>query len=69
MIARLTKRRLLDPYIEFFRLIPPIAVDETKLRAAAAPGAGRFDTMRFVILPATVPYVVTDARLAMATRS
>lgn len=98
-----TVRRLLDPYIEFFRFIPPIAfvslaiiwlgigesskvilifytsvfivtintiagvlsVDETKLRAAASLGAGRLDTMRYVILPATVPYIVTAARLAM----
>ncbi len=96
-------RRLLDPYIEFFRFIPPIAfvtlaiiwlgpgesakvvlifytsvfivaintiagvlaVDETKLRAAAALGAGRLQTMLFVIVPATVPYIVTAARLAM----
>jgi taurine transport system permease protein len=96
-------RRLLDPYIEFFRFIPPIAfvsltiiwlgigesskvvlifytsvfiitintiagvlsVDETKLRAAASLGAGRVNIMRFVILPATVPYIVTAARLAM----
>ncbi len=96
-------RRLLDPYIEFFRFIPPIAfvsltiiwlgigesskvvlifytsvfivtintiagvlsIDETKLRAAASLGAGRISTMRFVILPATVPFIVTAARLAM----
>jgi NitT/TauT family transport system permease protein len=96
-------RRLLDPYIEFFRFIPPIAfvsltiiwlgigesskvvlifytsvfiitintiagvlsVDDTKLRAAASLGAGRLNIMRFVILPATVPFIVTAARLAM----
>jgi NitT/TauT family transport system permease protein len=40
-------------------------VDETKLRAASSLGAGRVNTMRFVILPATVPYIVTAARLAM----
>jgi taurine transport system permease protein len=96
-------RRLLDPYIEFFRFIPPIAfvtlaiiwlgpgesskvvlifytsvfivtlntiagvlaVDETKLRAASSLGAGQVQTMLFVIVPATVPYIVTAARLAM----
>lgn len=96
-------RTLLDPYIEFFRFIPPIAfvtlaiiwlgpgesskvilifytsvfivtlntiagvlaVDETKLRAASSLGAGQVQTMLFVIVPATVPYIVTAARLAM----
>lgn len=96
-------RTLLDPYIEFFRFIPPVAfvtlavvwfgigetskvvlifytsvfivtlntiagvlaVNESKLRAAASLGAGRWQTMRHVVLPATVPHVVTGARLAM----
>jgi len=96
-------RRLLDPYIEFFRFIPPIAfvtlaviwlgvgeaskvvlifyttvfivtlntiagvlaVDEGKLRAAASLGANRVQTMISVIVPASVPYMVTGARLAM----
>lgn len=96
-------RRLLDPYIEFFRFIPPIAfvtlaiiwlgpgeaskvslifyttvfivilnmiagvlsVSELRLRAAATLGAGRVWTMLTVILPSTVPYMVTGARLAM----
>jgi taurine transport system permease protein len=104
LMGRITMvRRLLDPYIEFFRFIPPISfvslaiiwlgigesskvilifytsvfivtintiagvlsIDETKLRAAASLGAGRMRTMGFVILPATVPYIVTAARLAM----
>jgi taurine transport system permease protein len=96
-------RRLLDPYIEFFRFIPPIAfvtlaviwlgpgeiskvalifytsvflvtlntiagtlaVPELRLRAAASLGAGPFTTLRTVIVPSTVPYMVTGARLAM----
>jgi NitT/TauT family transport system permease protein len=96
-------RTLLDPYIEFFRFIPPIAfvtlavvwfgigesskvvlifytsvfivtlntvagvlaVSESKLRAAASLGAGRWQTLCHVVLPATVPHVVTGARLAM----
>lgn len=96
-------RQLLDPYIEFFRFIPPIAfvtlaiiwlgpgeaskvslifyttvfivilnmiagvlsVSEMRLRAAASLGAGRVWTLVTVVLPSTVPYMVTGARLAM----
>ncbi len=96
-------RRLLDPYIEFFRFIPPIAfvtlaviwlgigeaskialifyttvflvtvntiagvlaVDQPKLRAAASLGAGPLQTLVSVVVPATVPFMVTGARLAM----
>ena len=96
-------KRALDPYVEFFRFIPPIAfvslailwlgigeeskvvlifytsvfimtlntiagvlaVEEVKLRAAASLGAGRWRTLLSVVFPATVPYVVTGARLAM----
>lgn len=96
-------RNLLDPYIEFFRFIPPIAfvtlavvwlgigesskivlifytsvfivtlntiagvlsIDESKLRAATSLGANRWQVMRSVVLPATVPHIVTGARLAM----
>jgi len=94
---------LLDPHIEFFRFIPPVAfvtlavvwfgigesskvvlifytsvfivtlntvagvlaVSESKLRAAVSLGAGRRQIMLYVVLPATVPHVVTGARLAM----
>ena len=96
-------RRLLDPYIEFFRFIPPIAfvtlaviwlgpgeaskvalilyttifivmlntiagvlsVSELRLRAAASLGAGRLAMLATVIVPSTVPYMVTGARIAM----
>jgi taurine transport system permease protein len=96
-------RRLFDPYIEFFRFIPPIAfvtlaviwlgpgeaskvalifytsvfivtlntiagtlsVPESRLRAAASLGAGPLTILRTVIVPSTVPYMVTGARLAM----
>ena len=96
-------RRLLDPYIEFFRFIPPIAfvtlaviwlgpgeaskialilyttifivmlnsiagvlaVSELRLRAAASLGAGGLSTLLTVIVPSTVPYMVTGARIAM----
>jgi len=96
-------RTLLDPYIEFFRFIPPIAfvtvaiawfgigetskvvlifytsvfiitintiagvlsINESKLRAAASLGAGRRQTLVSVVLPSTVPHIVTGARLAL----
>lgn len=96
-------RRLLDPYIEFFRFIPPIAfvtlaviwlgpgemskvalilytsifivtintiagvlaVDPLRLRAAQALGATPFQTLVSVVVPSTVPYMFTGARLAM----
>jgi ABC-type nitrate/sulfonate/bicarbonate transport system permease component len=96
-------RRLLDPYIEFFRFIPPIAfvtlaviwlgpgeaakialilyttifivmintiagvlsVSELRLRAAASLGAGPLSTLLTVVVPSTVPYMVTGARIAM----
>lgn len=96
-------RQLLDPYIEFFRFIPPIAfvtlavvwfgigetskivlifytsvfivtvstiaatvaTSENKLQAAANLGASKFQIMKTVVLPSTVPGIVTGARLAM----
>jgi NitT/TauT family transport system permease protein len=96
-------RRLLDPYIEFFRFIPPIAfvtlaviwlgpgewakvslifyttifivtlntiagvqaVSALRLRAAASLGAGPMQALWTVIVPSTVPYMVTGARIAM----
>ncbi|MGP4012779.1 ABC transporter permease [Streptomyces sp. 4N124] len=96
-------RQLLDPYIEFFRFIPPVAfvtlavvwlgigesskvvlifytavfivtlntsagvmaVSESKLRAAASLGASRRQILQGIVLPSTVPYIVTGARLAM----
>ncbi|MFB7992062.1 ABC transporter permease [Streptomyces sp. NPDC056002] len=96
-------RQLLEPYIEFFRFIPPIAfvtlavvwlgigesskvmlifytavfivtlntsagvmaVSEAKLRAAASLGASRRQILQRIVLPSTVPHIVTGARLAM----
>lgn len=96
-------REILDPYIEFFRFIPPIAlvtlaviwlgpgelskvalifyttiflvtlntlagvrsVPDLRLRAAASLGAGPLQTLWTVIVPSTVPYMVTGARLAL----
>jgi taurine transport system permease protein len=104
LMGRITTiRRMLDPYIEFFRFIPPIAfvtlaivwfgigeaskivlifytsvflvtvntiagvlaIDESKLRAAASLGANRWQILHALVLPATIPYIVTGARLAM----
>lgn len=96
-------RNLIDPYIEFFRFIPPIAfitlaiawfgigetskiilifytsvfiitlnaiagvmsINESKLLAAASLGASRRQTLTAVVLPASVPHLVTGARLAL----
>ncbi|MFJ8925236.1 ABC transporter permease [Streptomyces sp. NPDC102364] len=96
-------RQLLEPYIEFFRFIPPVAfvtlavvwlgigesskivlifytavfivtlntsagvmaVNESKLRAAASLGASRRQILQRIVLPSTVPYILTGARLAM----
>lgn len=96
-------RQIMDPYIEFFRFIPPIAfvtlaviwlgpgelskvalifyttvfivtlnalagtqaVSELRLRAAASLGAGPLTTLWTVIVPSTVPYLFTGARIAM----
>lgn len=96
-------RLLMDPYIEFFRFIPPIAfvtlaviwlgpgeitkialifyttvfivtlntiagvnaVKPLRLQAARSMGANKIDELTTVILPSTVPYMVTGARIAM----
>lgn len=96
-------RALADPYIEFFRFIPPIAfvtlaviwlgpgeitkialifyttifivtlntiagveaVNPLRLQAARSLGATRVQEMTTIILPSTVPYMVTGARIAM----
>ncbi|KUN29704.1 nitrate ABC transporter permease [Streptomyces antibioticus] len=42
-----------------------MAVNESKLRAAASLGASRRQILQRVVLPSTVPYIVTGARLAM----
>jgi ABC-type nitrate/sulfonate/bicarbonate transport system permease component len=42
------------------------AVSPNKIRAARSLGAGPFQIFFFVALPATVPYILTGMRLAMA---
>ncbi len=42
-----------------------LSVDELRLRAARALGANPARTLVSVVLPSTVPHVVTGARLAM----
>ena len=96
-------RMLVEPYIEFFRYIPPIAfiglfliwfglgemskvllivytalfvmfvntlagalaVEPEKIRAAQCLGATRLQIFTHVVVPATVPYIVTGSRLAL----
>ncbi|MCW2641192.1 MAG: nitrate transporter permease, partial [Dactylosporangium sp.] len=42
-----------------------LSINESKLRAAASLGANRWQVLRSIVLPATVPHIVTGARLAM----
>ena len=42
------------------------AVERNKIRAAQALGASRFQVFALVALPATVPFILTGMRLAMA---
>lgn len=97
-------RVLLEPWTEFFRFIPAVAmitvsviwfgigeeskifliayttifviiistaagvgaVERNKIRAAQCLGATRFQVFTLVALPATVPFILTGMRLAMA---
>ena len=97
-------RKVLEPYTEFLRFIPPVAmitvaviwfgigeaskifliiyttifivilntaagvsaIAPNKIRAAEALGASRAQIFCHVALPATVPYILTGMRLAMA---
>ncbi len=97
-------RLLLEPWTEFFRFIPAVAmitvaviwfgigeeskifliayttvfvviiataagvgaVGKDKIRAAQCLGASKFQVFALVALPATVPYILTGMRLAMA---
>lgn len=96
-------RAVVEPYIDFFRFIPPIAfitlfliwfglgetskvllivyttlfvmflntmagamsVEREKVRAAQCLGASDRQIFRHVVVPATVPYIITGMRLAM----
>lgn len=96
-------RMMLEPYVEFFRFIPPIAfitlfmiwfglgetskvmlivytslfvtflntmagamaVDREKIRAAQCMGASDAQIFRYVVVPATIPHIITGLRLAM----
>src|SRR5881227_1183491 len=89
-------RKVLEPYTEFLRFIPSVAmitvaviwfgigeattifivilntaagvsaIAPNKIRAAEALGASRAQIFCHVALPATVPYILTGMRLAMA---
>lgn len=44
-----------------------LAVEEDKIRAARSMGASDWQIVRYVIIPATAPYMFTGVRLAMGT--
>ncbi|GAA0383437.1 ABC transporter permease [Paenibacillus motobuensis] len=44
-----------------------LAVEEDKIRAARSMGASEWQIVRYVIIPATAPYMFTGVRLAMGT--
>lgn len=96
-------RKVMEPYIQFFRFIPPIAfvtlsliwfgmgetskivliiytttfiviintmsgvlnVEKEKIRAGQCLGASDRQIMFHIVIPATVPYIITGMRLAM----
>lgn len=98
-------RRFFDPYVNFFRFVPSIAmispmiiwfgigetskvaliwytstwivllntmsgvfgVSENKIRAARCFGASRVQVFRHVVLPSTLPYILTGMRIGMAS--
>jgi NitT/TauT family transport system permease protein len=97
-------RRFFDPFVNFFRFVPSIAmispmiiwfgigetskivlilytttwtvllstmagvfsVSENKVRAARCFGANRAQVFRYVILPSTIPHILTGMRIGMA---
>ena len=70
---RRAKVRLSNPLSEthpYLRtsLLPGLfgAIAKNKIRAARSLGASSFQVFRYVALPATVPYILTGMRLAMA---
>ncbi len=103
MGSSLILRKAIEPYVDFFRFVPPIAfvtlaiiwlgpgeaskvglifyatifiviisvvagvqaVSQDRLRAAATLGAGRMRILLTVVVPSTIPAIVTGARLAM----
>ncbi|MBI4321406.1 MAG: ABC transporter permease [Chloroflexi bacterium] len=106
LMARvLLVRRVFDPYLHFFRFVPPIAlvtvfliwlgigeeskvaliiyttgftgviaamhgalsVDPIKIRAAQCLGASDRQVLLWVIIPASVPHIVTGLRIAMGS--
>lgn len=104
LIGRLPPvRRAVEPYVQFFRFVPPISfvtlaviwlglgeaskislivyttmflvvintmvgvlsVEQEKLRAAASLGARPFQVLVHVVIPASIPFIVTGMRLGM----
>lgn len=44
-----------------------LSISEDKIRSAYSMGATKFQTLIYVIIPATIPYIFTGAKLAMGS--
>src|SRR6266478_4196468 len=61
-------RTFADPMINFFRALPPIALIPLVIvyfGVAQTLGAGEFEIFRKVIIPLTVPHILTALRVAL----
>ncbi|KAB2492732.1 ABC transporter permease [Priestia endophytica] len=48
-------------------LIGVLSISEDKIRSAKIMGASNFQVLRYVIIPASIPYIFTGAKLAMGS--
>ncbi|MEC2074798.1 ABC transporter permease [Metabacillus fastidiosus] len=44
-----------------------LSISEDKIRSAKSMGASNFQVLRYVIIPASIPYIFTGAKLAMGS--
>ncbi|RJS61763.1 ABC transporter permease [Bacillus sp. PK3_68] len=44
-----------------------LSISEDKIRSAKSMGASNFQVLRYVVIPASVPYIFTGAKLAMGS--
>ncbi|EHJ4183896.1 ABC transporter permease subunit [Escherichia coli] len=64
-----TVRGILDPVIELYRPVPPLAgvksAQQVRIRAAQSLGASRAQVLWFVILPGALPEILTGLRIGL----